>query len=332
MTKFTRRMFMAGVAATGAGSVFAPHVARAAPTVLRVSSPDGVTHPNIAIMNRFAELVAQRTSGALEVKIFPDAQLGNMANAVTGMQTGTIDFAITGPGFLEGLVPQLGVLSLPFVFPNDKVAERIVDGDLGSRLASEVSKRNIEILAWSTWGWRVTETVSRPIREPKDFQGLKIRLPPGQVFADTFRTLGAIPTTVDASELYLAVSQGTVDAFEVPFLSLVASKWYEVVKYVSLTNHAYNPVWLAMSGRRLAALPADQQKILRDTARELQQPWRAAAAEKSLEAQKFIEGRGIQIVQTDTAAFRPLLTGVYDRAKEKLGADLVAQLIKEASA
>ncbi len=134
---------------------------------------------------------------------------------------------------------------------------------------------------------------------------------------------------VDSTELYLAVSQGTVDAFEVPFLSLVASKWYEVVKYVSLTNHAYNPVWLAMSRLRMDSLPPEQAQVLRDTAKELQPEWRVYVAEQSLEAQKFIADRGIEIIPVDTAPFRALLLPVYDRFKEKVGAELVDQVLRE---
>lgn len=332
MATITRRKALAGTAAMASAGIFTPGIARAATTTLRIATPDSATHPNHVIMTKFADLVDQRTSGAIKVRIFPDGQLGTIANALTGLQTGTIDMTVSGASMSEGMVPELGVLGLPFMFSDEKAAEKVIDGEVGTMLANKISEKGIEILSWSSWGWRVTQTSKKPIRQPKDFQGIKIRLPVGPVFADTFSTLGAIPTVVDSTELYLAVSQGTVDAFEVPFLSLVASKWYEVVKYVSLTNHAYNPVWLAMSKRRLARLDPAHAKVIQDTAKEIQPEWRKHVAATSLESQKFTQDRGIEIIPVDTAAFRALLTPVYDRFKQKVGADLVDQVLRVAKA
>lgn len=331
MTMINRRQAIAFGGAAAAGIV-APSITRAANVTLRISTPDSATHPNHAILTKFAALLEERSSGSVKVRIFPDGQLGTIANALTGLQTGTIDMAVNGASMSEGIVPELGVLGLPFMFSDEKSAERVIDGEVGKMLTGKMSEKGIEVLAWSSWGWRVTQTSKRAVREPKDFQGLKIRLPAGPVFADTFSTLGAIPTIVDSTELYLAVSQGTVDGFEVPFLSLVASKWYEVVKYVSLTNHAYNPVWLAMSKRRLNALAPEQAKLIRDTAAELQPGWRTYVNEKSLESEKFIKDRGIEVIPVDVAAFRAMLTPVYDRFKQKVGAELVDRVLRDAKA
>lgn len=332
MQSINRRSALALGAAAAATTLFTPLVARAATATLRVSTPDSATHPNYTILQKYAALVEERTAGAVKVRIFPDGQLGTIANAITGMQTGTIDMAVNGASMSETIVPELGVLGLPFLFSDAKTAEKVIDGDVGTMLTGKMSDAGIEVLAWSTWGWRVTQTSNKPIREAKDFKGLKIRLPAGPVFADTFSTLGAIPTVVDSTELYLAVSQGTVDAFEVPFLSLVASKWYEVVKYVSLTNHAYNPVWLAMSKIRMSMLPPEQSQVLRDVAKEIQPEWRSFVVEKSAESQKFIEDRGIEIIKLDTAPFREELMPVYDRFKQKVGAELVDTVLDQSKA
>lgn len=330
MNILNRRQLLSTAAAAAAGSVlFTPGILRAATTTLRISTPDSATHVNHSILEKFASLVAERSNGAIAVRIFPDGQLGTIANALTGMQTGTIDMSVSGASMAESIVPELGVLGLPFLFSDEAVAEKVIDGEVGQALSAKLSAAGIEVLGWSTWGWRVTETSKTPIREMKDFEGLKIRLPAGPVFADTFSTLGAIPTVVDSTELYLAVSQGTVDAFEVPFLSLVGSKWYEVVKYVTRTNHAYNPVWLAISKMRLQSLPAEQQTILRDTMNELQPEWRQAAASKSSEAEKFISDQGIEIIEIDTMPFREQLIPVYDRFKQKAGADLVDKVLAQ---
>jgi len=306
----------------GAGMLAAPFViqpARAAgrPVVLRLSTPDAMSHPNTEVMQQFGELVAKRTENAVKLQIFPDGQLGTMANAISGVQMGTIDMAVTGPTMFETAIPRLGVFSLPFLFRDAASAERVIDGKLGQSLVGQTEGAGAYVLACSTWGWRETETVNRIVREPADFEGLKLRLAPGPIGAMTFKTLGAIPTTIDASELYVAVSQGTVDGFEVPFLSLVASKYYEVIKHVSLTNHAYNPVWAVISKRRMDSLTPEQQQVIRSTALELQPSWRKLAASSTEDARKFIESKGIDVVETDYPAFRKKLAVVYDWFKQR---------------
>lgn len=306
----------------GAGALAAPFVlgsARAGgrPVVLRLSTPDAISHPNTKVMQQFGDLIAKRTENSVKLQIFPDGQLGTMANAVSGVQMGTIDMAMTGPTMFETAIPRMGVFSLPFLFRDAPTAERVIDSNLGQSLMSQTEHAGAYVLACSTWGWRETETVNRIIREPADFEGLKLRLAPGPIGAMTFKTLGAIPTTIDASELYVAASQGTVDGFEVPFLSLVASKYYEVIKHCSLTNHAYNPVWAVVSKHRMDSLSPDQQKVIRSTALELQPSWRALAAASTEDARKFLEGKGIDMTATDYPAFRKKLAVVYDWFKQR---------------
>jgi TRAP-type transport system periplasmic protein len=251
-----------------------------------------------------------------------------MANAVSGVQMGTIDLAMTGPTMFEGSIPKMGVFSLPFLFKDESVAERVIDGPLGQSLMGQTPDAGAYVLAGASWGWRETQTANRVIRKPEDFQGLKLRLAPGAIGAMTFKSLGAIPTTIDASELYVAVSQGTVDGFEVPFLSLVASKYYEVIKHVSMTNHGFNPVWVVISKRRLDALPAEHQKVIRDTALELQPAWRKLVVTTSDESRKFIESKGIDVVDTDYEALRGATRGVYDWFKQRTDAAFVDAWLK----
>lgn len=333
-TNIGRKGFLQLATATLAAPFVASGAAHAAgrPVTLRVSTPDAITHPNSVMLKRFGDLLAERTEKAVTLQIFPDGQLGTMANAIQGVQMGTIDMAVTGPMMFETAIPRMGVFSLPFLFSSEAVAESVIDGPLGQALIGQTPTTGAYILSTASWGWRETETSAHAIRKPSDFRGLKLRLAPGLIGDMTFKTLGAIPTTIDASELYVALSQGTVDGFEVPFLSLVASKWYEVVKYVSLTNHGFNPVWTAISKRRLDSLPAAQQKIVRDTARELQPAWRQSVITGSEADRKFIEGKGIQVVDTDYPAFRAATRPVYDWFKKRTDAAFVDAWIKATAA
>jgi len=165
--------------------------------------------------------------------------------------------------------------------------------------------------------------------QPADMKGLKIRVQPGPIFAATFRALGANPIAIDFSEIYLALSQRTIEAIETPIISLPAAKHYEVVKVVNLTNHVYNAGVLMVSKRKFDSMPANLQASLREAATELTPDWRKTMIEKTTEITGFLKEKGITILEVDRAAYRKQTHGVYDEFRNVIGADLFDAVIKQ---
>jgi tripartite ATP-independent transporter DctP family solute receptor len=341
MKTLSRRRFITrglGYAAAAGAGVTAWSLggrrARAAgqPVVLKLGHADTVLHPSQTVATRFADLVKERTGGSIEIRIFPVGQLGSMANVMSGLTTGIVDLAMSTTGFLESFFPKIEALDLPFLFKDAPSAERLLDGPIGQGLLNDMQAKGIYGLTWGHFGWRLTETNAHPLKGPADFKGLKIRVQPGAVFAAMFKAVGAIPVVVDLSELYLALSQGTVNGYELPFLAVISSKLVEVTKYIGLTNHVYNAGALMASKIRLDALAPKEQEVIRRTAKEIQPFWRKLIAEKSLENRKQCEQSGLTITETDYPAFRKAVQPVYTEFRTKIGPEFVDQILKAAGA
>ena len=341
MKNVSRRQFIArglGYAAVAGAGVTAwslrgrPARAAGQPVVLKLGHADTVLHPSQTVATRYAELVKERTGGSIEVRIFPVGQLGSMANVMSGLTTGIVDLAMSTTGFLESFFPRIEALDLPFLFKDSSLAERLLDGPIGQGLLNDMASKGIYGMTWGHFGWRLTETNVHPLKVPADFKGLKIRVQPGAVFAAMFKAVGAIPVVVDLSELYLALSQRTVNGYELPFLAVISSKLVEVTKYVGLTNHVYNAGALMASKIRLDALTPKEREVIRETAKEIQPFWRKLIAEKSLENRKTCEQSGLTIDETDYAAFRKSMESVYTEFRGKIGPEFVDQVLQAASA
>ena len=330
-SNITRKQFLASA---GALAVAMPAIWRSdrvyaqGAATLKLGHPDTPLHPTQTVATKFSELVAAKTGGAIRIQVFSGGQLGSEVNIVSGMQTGIVDMAFHTTGFLESFFPRIQVLDLPFLFRDAKAAETLLDGPLGEALLGDMPAKGIYGLVWGHYGWRETETASQPVREPADLKGLKIRIQPGAVFAASFRACGAIPVVMDLSEVYIGVAQKTVGGVELPFLAIVSSKIYEVTRFAGLTNHVYNAGALMASKAKFDRLDAPHRAAIREAAAEIQPIWRAMVAQKTEEGRAFCAQKGMQIDDTNFAAFRTAMAPVYDAFRDRIGADLVSQVMK----
>jgi len=297
--------------------------------VLKLTMADTRNHPLYQVLLRFADNVKKKTNGAIEVQVYGTGELGSQLNILTGLQTGIIDLCAHTSGFIDTLFPQFQVLDLPFLFPDLTSAEKVLDGEVGTQLANLMPSKGIYALNYGYWGWRVTSTIDRKVPEPKDMKGLKIRVQPGPIFSATYRELGANPIAIDFSEIYLALSQRTIEAIETPIISLPAAKHYEVVKVINLTNHVYNAGVLMVSKRKFDSLPANLQASLREAATEMKPDWRKSMVEKTTETTAFLKQKGLTFVDVDRPAYRKATQGVYTQFRSIIGADLFDKVIKQ---
>src|SRR5215468_6892876 len=336
-SKITRKQFLISAAGLATG-VAVPAIWRSGRAfaqgivTLKLGHPDTPLHPTQTVATKFSELVALKTGGAVRIQVFSGGQLGSEVNIVSGMQTGIVDMAFHTTGFLESFFPRIQVLDLPFLFRDAKTAEALLDGPIGQGLLGDMPSKGIYGLVWGHYGWRETETASQPVREPADLKGLKIRIQPGAVFAASFRACGAIPVVMDLSEVYIGISQKTVGGVELPFLAIVSSKIYEVTKFAGLTNHVYNAGALMASKVKFDRLEAAHQKAIREAAAEIQPIWRTTVAQKTEEGRAFCAQKGMQIDDTNFAAFHAAMAPVYDEFRDKIGAELVSQVMKAVQA
>lgn len=286
-------------------------------------------HRNLTAM---WEAVRQQTSGRVEAVV--RAENGGVAGgdpaALQMLMAGEIQFYTLMGGIIGTVVPVAEVQQLPFVFANAAQAHKAIDGPLGRYVGTEMVAKGMHLIAGGGFDNGMRQVAgNRPIATPDDFAGMKIRVPPGQLIFDTFRAFGADPVIVTANRLYAALQTGTVDAQENPLAVVDGFKLYDLVKYVSMTNHiwsgfnlmAHLPTW-----QRLA--PEVRFVIQRNVGIHVQQQ-RAEQEAFNARLRHELSQRGLVFNEVDPAPFRARLAGVYATWKEQLGPQCWALLEAE---
>lgn len=315
-----------------AGALAAPLVARAQGRQLKLTLADNVSSPVYTIAQRFAANLKEKSGGAINVQVYGAGQLGSQTNALTSLQTGIVDFVMHTNGYMETIFPKLAVLDLPFLFRDAASAEKLLDGPIGHQLFEPFPERGIYGLCWGHWGWRPFSTnTPAPMPKPADMAGLKIRIQPGAIYAETYKTLGAIPVAIDISEVYLALSQGAVGSVELPLISMVANKLQEVVKHTNDNRMTYNAGALMVAKRRFDGFSPEQQAVVRTCAKELSADWRSSVAAATVQAEATLKAAGVTIGPIDTDAFVATTKPIYTMFRPTIGDALMDDVLKQVS-
>ena len=223
-----------------------------------------VTTPGTAqhvCAEKFKELVAQRSKGELEVKIFHSGSLGSETDILQQVQMGAVDMAIITLGPFDTFVPEVKVVSFPFLFKNFEQVDAVLDGPVGREVLDSLKRAGFKGLCFSENGFRNLTNGTRPVRTADDAHGLKIRVMESALHKELWKTLGANPTPM-AWPIYTELQQGAIDGQENPLSVIWTYKLFEVQKYLSLTGHVYSAhVDIAGLGW-WNSLPADRRDLL----------------------------------------------------------------------
>ena len=209
---------------------------------LKMGHAVNTTDGQHAAAMKLAELVKQRTNGDVEITIFPANQLGNDAAMINGVRGGTIDIVSSGASNYNGIVPNTAAMELPYVFRSAQHAYTVLDGAVGTGVLNELAPHGMKGLAYWENGWRAFTNNKRPVNKPEDLKGLKIRSTPNPYHIQAFKLLGMNPSPTPIAELYTALETGTFDAQEHPINVTWSSKFYEVQKHLTVSNHVYSPL------------------------------------------------------------------------------------------
>lgn len=291
------------------------------PIVLKLGHVLNEASPLHKGAEKFASLVQERSQGRLEVKIFPNGQLGNDRTLAEAMQMGTVDMEVCGTATVVGFVPRLQLFDLPFLFSSHEHAYKVLDGPVGAEVLKDFEQKGIVGLAYWENGLRHLTNSKRPVKTPEDVKGLKIRVQEIPLHVSFWKLLGADATPMAWSEVYTALQQKTVDGQENPIQTIYTQKIYEVQKYLSMTGHVYAPAALLISKKTWDKLPDDLKKVIADAAKETA-PWQRNYV-KDLEDKALNElpTFGMQIeANPDREAFKKAVQPVYDEYVTKLNA------------
>lgn len=304
MTDFvmSRRSLTAGAAAAaGLAALGAPAIAQAKTTLKlgHLANEDNVWHKASV---RFAEEVAKRTNGAVEVKVFPNEQLGKETDLIKGIQLGTVDFTITGES-LQNWAPSAALLAVPYAIRDLAHMDAVAGGPIGAKIAASIEeKTQLKPLTYFARGPREL-TSNRPIKTPADLDGLKMRVPNVPLFVKVWDALGAKPTPMAFSEVFTSLQSHTIEAQENPLALIKSASFFEVQKYLNLTDHVLSWIYLVGGAKKLGRLPADQQAAIMEAAKAARVYERELFLADEKQLAEFLKSKGMEFVEVDKAAF-----------------------------
>lgn len=327
-----RTILKAGLALAGAalaGGTWAQDI-RERTLKLGLQNPKG--HPAVTGAERFAEIVAAKSGGKMKVNLFPGGVLGSDAATVLAVQNGTVEMTILNSGILATQAREFAIYDFPFLFANAKEADAIVDGPFGQAMHAKLADKGIIGLAYWDLGFRDLTNGRRPIHKVEDIAGLKLRVIPNPINIDWVKALGANPTPLAFPELYAALEQRAVDGQENPVSVILANRFAEVQKYLTLTHHQYNPQSVIVSRKLWDTMSPAERQVLRDAAIEAGRYERQLSREQAVSAIEELKKAGMQVTElppAEQAKLRELMKPVIDKHAATVGEATVHEVMAE---
>ena len=328
-----KRLFIKTLVATAALATVG--IAAAQDKVIKFANQNAAGHPIVQGMEKFAEIVAAKSGGKIKVNVFPGGQLGSDQANVSALQGGTLEMASMNSGIFASQVKEFAAFDLPFMFANGKEADAVVDGPFGQKMHAKLEEKGLVGLGYYELGFRNITNSKRAITKVEDIAGLKLRVIPNPINVDWVKALDANPTPLPWPEVYAALEQKAVDGQENPVATIYGAKLYEVQKYMTLTNHQYNPQSVVISTKFWDTLSADEKKIIGDAVTEsakFQRQQARASVASTLEnltkagmtVSELAPGEQVKLVEK----MKPVITKHAGAVGEATVSELLAELAK----
>jgi len=219
---------------------------------------------------KISKEIEEESGGRIILEHYPAGQLGGEREILEGIYLGTVDMGVISTGPIQGFFPEIAVTAIPYLLSDREVAWKVYDGPFGQKLAKMMEdKTGIRVFGWAENGLRTFSNTKVAIHTPADMKGLKIRTMENETHMNMVNALGANAVALPVTELYTALQQGTVDGQENGIALTYALGYHEVLKYITLDNHVYDPYGVFMNKDVWASLPADLQELMNKKMKEL---------------------------------------------------------------
>ena len=310
----------ASTAASGSGSASGQHM------VLKFSHVVAEDTPKHKAALKFADLVKQKSNGRIEVQVFPNNTLYNDKDELDALKNGQVNFIAPATSKISN-VPQWQLIDLPYLFRDQDHFYKVMNGPVGEKLYAALQPQGmLGLAAWDS-GYR-NVTAKKEVVHPQDMAGLKFRVQPGKVYDLLMKQANAIPVPMAFGEVYQALQSGTIDAQENVNTNIQSSKFYEVNKYFTNTEHAFLSYVVLTNDKWFNSLSADDQKIIKDAAKEAADYNKQLVADMNKQALDKMKQAGLQ-VHTQTPEERQEWTKFFQPVIEKMAPEIGADLIKQ---
>lgn len=292
-------------------------------------------HPLGQASVKFAEIMDRLSGGKFKIKVFPATQLGSETQMIAAVRGGVQEITIVASAPVATIIKEYMLFDLPFLFQNEKEVDAVLDGKLGQRLLDLAESKNMIGLCYWENGFRQVTNSKRPVATLEDLSGLKLRVMQNPVYIDSFKALGANAIPMPFTELYSAMEAKAIDAQENPVPIIHASKFNEVQKYLSLTNHAYAPYVVLVSKAFWDKLAAAEKEQLKAGCYEGRTYQRALNRRMTTELIDKLKTEGMTVTPispAESARMRDRLKPIIERYTQDIGPSVVDQAQKEIAA
>ncbi len=315
--QLTRRLSTVFLAATAAAGFMS---SAAAQTTMRISiSVAQNSHQGVAI-DTFAREVEKRTAGRYKVQPFYSGALGGERESIEAVQLGTQELTFTSTGPVPNFVPDARILDIPFLFRDKAHARAVLDGAVGQEMLAKFEPKGFKALAWGENGVRHMTNSKRSVNAPDDLKGLKMRTMENPVHVAAYKGFGIVTTPMAFPEVFTALQQGTVDGQENPLSVIMAAKFDQVQKHLSLTGHVYSPAIFLMSKGAFDKLSAADKTAFLEAAKEGAKVGRARVDEDDAKGVAELRSKGMTVVENvDKSKFIAALTPVNAEFEKQFG-------------
>src|SRR2546421_7210262 len=259
----------------------------------------------------FAKRVQQKLGGKVVVQVYGSSQLGDDTEMVQKVKLGTLDFSVPST-VMSSVVPAFGLFEMPYLVSDREHMKRIEKEIVWPALAPLSEKAGYQMIAVWENGFRQITNNAHPIKTPGDLKGIKLRVPKGKWRIKMFQASGASPSAMGLSEVFVALQTGVMDGEENPLTQIYTSKFQEVEKYLSLTDHVYTPAYVVASPRKFDGLPEAVRKQIQQAAQETQPFVYETGAKMDEDLLGKLERGGMKVNQADKQAFQKASKPVYD--------------------
>ena len=329
---WTRRRLLGGAASGLAGILAlgrAPAFSQTAPKKLVMAHIVAAPESSAVAFAEMADAVNKQAGSGLDIEFHAGTLLTKELEVINAVKSGNI--AIGDPGGAAATVfPEMGVFLVPYLVKTYDQAYRMFNGAIGERLDRQFQdKYKLKVLCFYDYGFRHFWNNRRPIAAPKDLRGLKLRVQPAKVFADTINGLGGVAVPMAWGEVIPAAQQGVIDGADLPIVNILALKAYEVSKYCSMTYHNYGPTALVINLDIWNGLPPAQQKLLLDASRTAQERIRGLteSVDTVEKAKELLEPKGMTVNTADVEAFRKIAQEKVWPAYQKEYSDIWEEIV-----
>ena len=294
--------------------------AASAQTTMRISiSVAQNSHQGIAI-DTFAKEVERRTAGRYKVQPFYSGALGGERESIEAVQLGTQELAFSSTGPIPNFVTEARILDVPFLFRDKAHARAVLDGPIGQDLLTKFDSKGFKALAWGENGVRHMTNSKREVKVPEDLKGLKMRTMENPVHIAAYKGLGIVTTPMAFPEVFTALQQGTVDGQENPLSVIMAAKFDQVQKHLSLTGHVYSPAIFVMNKASFDKLTAADKQAFIDAAKEGVKLNRARVDADDATGVTELRAKGMTVIENvDKARFVAMLAPVNAEFEKQFG-------------